>query len=210
MRYPFWRVGVFVAACVAPILWLYQAWSFALGPDPGKILVDRLGLGTLILLLITLAMTPLQRLSGWAGWIAVRRQLGLWCFAYVVMHLSAYAVFILGLDWAQLGVELIKRPYIIVGSLAFVCLLALAVTSNRYSQRRLGARWKKLHRLVYVILGLGLLHMLWIVRADLKEWAIYAAIGALLLVLRIPAIARQIPRLKAQKAPSVTKVEISP
>ena len=210
MRYPFWRVGVFVAACVAPILWLYQAWSFALGPDPGKILVDRLGLGTLILLLITLAMTPLQRLSGWAGWIAVRRQLGLWCFAYVVMHLGAYAVFILGLDWAQLGVELIKRPYIIVGSLAFVCLLALAVTSNRYSQRQLGARWKKLHRLVYVILGLGLLHMLWIVRADLKEWAIYAAIGALLLVLRIPAIARRIPRLKAQKAPSVTKVEISP
>ncbi|MEB0008663.1 protein-methionine-sulfoxide reductase heme-binding subunit MsrQ [Pseudomonas sp. MH9.2] len=210
MRYPFWRVGVFVAACVAPILWLYQAWSFALGPDPGKILVDRLGLGTLILLLITLAMTPLQRLSGWAGWIAVRRQLGLWCFAYVVMHLSAYAVFILGLDWAQLGVELIKRPYIIVGSLAFVCLLALAVTSNRYSQRRLGARWKKLHRLVYVILGLGLLHMLWIVRADLKEWAVYAVIGALLLVLRIPAIARRIPRLKAQKAPAVTKVTISP
>ena len=131
MRYPFWRVGVFVAACVAPILWLYQAWTCDLGPDPGKILVDRLGLGTLILLLITLAMTPLQRLSGWAGWIAVRRQLGLWCFAYVVMHLSAYAVFILGLDWAQLGVELIKRPYIIVGSLAFVCLLALAVTSNQ-------------------------------------------------------------------------------
>ncbi|MDY7568059.1 protein-methionine-sulfoxide reductase heme-binding subunit MsrQ [Pseudomonas sp. RTC3] len=210
MRYPFWRVGVFVAACVAPILWLYQAWSFALGPDPGKILVDRLGLGTLILLLITLAMTPMQRLSGWAGWIAVRRQLGLWCFAYVVMHLSAYAVFILGLDWAQLGVELIKRPYIIVGSLAFVCLLALAVTSNRYSQRRLGTRWKKLHRLVYVILGLGLLHMLWIVRADLKEWAVYAVIGALLLVLRIPAIARRIPRLKAQKAPAVTKVTISP
>ena len=210
MRYPFWRVGVFVAACVVPILWLYQAWTFDLGPDPGKILVDRLGLGTLVLLLITLAMTPLQRLSGWAGWIAVRRQLGLWCFAYVVMHLGAYAVFILGLDWAQLGVELIKRPYIIVGSLAFVCLLALAVTSNRYSQRQLGARWKRLHRLVYVILGLGLLHMLWIVRADLKEWAIYAAIGALLLVLRIPAIARRIPRLKAQKAPSVTKVEISP
>jgi sulfoxide reductase heme-binding subunit YedZ len=209
MRYPFWRVGVFVAACVAPILWLYQAWSFALGPDPGKILVDRLGLGTLILLLITLTMTPLQRLSGWSGWIAVRRQLGLWCFAYVVMHLSAYAVFILGLDWAQLGVELIKRPYIIVGSLAFVCLLALAVTSNRYSQRRLGARWKKLHRLIYVILGLGLLHMLWIVRADLKEWAIYAAIGALLLVLRIPAIARRIPRLKAQKASATRKVEIN-
>ena len=205
MRYPFWRIGVFLAACVAPVWWVYQAWLFALGPDPGKALVDLFGLGTLTLLLITLAMTPLQKLSGWAGWIAVRRQLGLWCFAYVVLHMSAYAVFILGLDWSQLGVELAKRPYIIVGSLAFLCLLALALTSNRYSQRRLGARWKKLHRLVYLILGLGLLHMFWIVRADLKEWAIYAVIGVLLLVLRIPAIARRIPRLKGQKAPAVTK-----
>lgn len=201
MRYPFWRIGVFVAAAIWPLLWLYQAWQHVLGPDPGKVLVDRLGLGTLVLLLVTLSMTPLQKLTGWAGWIAVRRQLGLWCFAYVVLHLSGYTAFILGFDWSQLGVELRKRPYIIVGTLGFLCLLALAVTSNRYSQRRLGVRWKKLHRLVYVILGLGLLHMLWIVRADLKEWSIYASIGALLLVLRIPFVARRIPRLIAKKAP---------
>jgi sulfoxide reductase heme-binding subunit YedZ len=205
MRYTLWRLAVFVAVCIAPILWLYQAWIFALGPDPGKVLVDRLGLGTLILLLITLAMSPLQRLTGWAGWIAVRRQLGLWCFAYALMHMSGYAVFILGLDWSQLGVELVKRPYIIVGSLAFICLLALAVTSNRYSQRRLGSRWKKLHRLIYVILGLGLLHMFWIVRADLKEWAVYAVIGGLLLSLRTPMIARRIPRLMGAKPKVQTK-----
>ncbi len=205
MRFPAWRIGVFMAAAVWPLLWLYEAWSFALGPDPGKVLVDRLGLGALVLLLITLGMTPMQRLTGWAGWIAVRRQLGLWCFAYVVLHLSAYLVFILGLDWSQLGVELSKRPYIIIGSLGFLCLLALAVTSNRYSQRRLGVRWKKLHRLVYVILVLGLLHMLWIVRADLKEWVIYASIGALLLVLRAPSVMRRIPRFMARKAPSATK-----
>ena len=205
MRFPVWRIGVFIAAAVWPLLWLYQAWVDVLGPDPGKVLVDRLGLGTLVLLLITLSMTPLQKLTGWAGWIAVRRQLGLWCFAYVVLHLSGYTAFILGFDWSQLGVELRKRPYIIVGTLGFLCLLALALTSNRYSQRRLGVRWKKLHRLVYVILGLGLLHMLWIVRADLKEWAVYASIGALLLVLRIPLVARRIPRLVAKKAPSVRK-----
>ncbi len=204
MRYPFWRVGVFIAAAIWPLLWLYQAWSFALGPDPGKVLVDRLGLGTLVLLLVTLSMTPLQKLSGWPGWIAVRRQLGLWCFAYVLLHLAAYLVFVLGLDWSQLGVELRKRPYIIVGTLGFLCLLALAVTSNRYSQRRLGRGWKKLHRLVYVILGLGLLHMLWIVRADLKEWTVYASIGVLLIVLRVPAVARRIPRLMAKKLISTT------
>ncbi|UVK97996.1 protein-methionine-sulfoxide reductase heme-binding subunit MsrQ [Pseudomonas sp. B21-048] len=205
MRYPFWRIGVFIAAAIWPLLWLYQAWEDVLGPDPGKVLVDRLGLGALVLLLITLSMTPLQKLTGWPGWIAVRRQLGLWCFAYVVLHLSGYTAFILGFDWSQLGIELRKRPYIIVGVLGFLGLLALAVTSNRYSQRRLGSRWKKLHRLVYGVLGLGLLHMLWIVRADLKEWVIYAFIGALLLVLRLPPVTRRIQRLTAQKAPSARK-----
>ncbi|MDT3311471.1 protein-methionine-sulfoxide reductase heme-binding subunit MsrQ [Pseudomonas sp. rhizo66] len=199
MRFPYWRIGVFIAAAVWPMLWLYQALGDLLGPDPGKVLVDRLGLGTLVLLLITLSMTPMQKLTGWAGWIAVRRQLGLWCFAYVVLHLCSYMAFILGFDWSQLAVELRKRPYIIVGALGFLGLLALAVTSNRYSQRRLGSRWKKLHRLVYVILGLGLLHMLWIVRADLEEWAIYAFVGAVLLVLRIPPVMRRIPRLLAKK-----------
>lgn len=199
MRLLLWRLCVFMAVCIWPLYWLYEAWSFALGPDPGKVLVDRLGLGTLILLLVTLSMTPLHKLTGWTGWIAVRRQLGLWCFVYVVLHLCAYLFFVLGLDWSQLGVELRKRPYIIVGSLGFLCLLALAVTSNRYSQKRLGARWKKLHRLVYLILGLGLLHMLWIVRADLKEWAVYAFIGAGLLALRIPAVKRRIPRIFKKK-----------
>ncbi len=199
MRFPVWRVSVFIAAAVWPLLWLYEALMNSLGPDPGKVLVDRLGLGTLILLLITLSMTPLQKLTGWAGWIAVRRQLGLWCFAYAVLHLGGYTAFILGFDWSQLGVELSKRPYIIVGALGFLGLLALAITSNRYSQRRLGVRWKKLHRLVYLILGLGLLHMLWIVRADLKEWSIYAFIGGVLLALRVPSVMRRIPRLLGRK-----------
>ncbi|MGN2433615.1 protein-methionine-sulfoxide reductase heme-binding subunit MsrQ [Pseudomonas syringae] len=207
MRYPFFRFAVFAAACVAPVWWLYQAWIFALGPDPGKALVENFGLATLIMLLITMSMTPLQRLSGWPGWIVVRRQLGLWCFAYVVLHMTMYALFVLGLDWGQLGVELVKRPYIIVGALAFLGLLVLAVTSNRYSQRRLGSRWKKLHRLVYVILGLGLLHMFWIVRADLKEWALYAGIGGLLLLLRVPVIARRIPRLGGASKARSAKVQ---
>ncbi|MCI3943780.1 sulfoxide reductase heme-binding subunit YedZ [Pseudomonas syringae] len=207
MRYPFFRLAVFVAACVAPVWWLYQAWIFALGPDPGKALVENFGLATLIMLLITLSMMPLQRLTGWSGWIVVRRQLGLWCFAYVVLHMTMYALFVLGLDWGQLGVELVKRPYIIVGALAFLGLLALAVTSNRYSQRRLGSRWKKLHRLIYVILGLGLLHMFWIVRADLKEWALYAAIGGALLLLRVPMITRLIPRLRGAAKGGSQKVQ---
>ena len=204
MRYPLWRLGVFVLIGFWPAWWVYQAWLFALGPDPGKVLVDRLGLGTLILVLVTLCMTPLQRLTGISFWIVVRRQLGLWCFAYVCMHLASYLVFVLGLDFGQLGVELRKRPYIIVGALAWVCLLALAVTSNRYSQRRLGTKWRKLHKLIYVVLGLGLLHFLWIVRADLEEWSVYAGIGAVLLLLRVPPIAKRIPRLINKKQVSRT------
>lgn len=205
-----WRIGVFVAAAMWPLYWLYEAWIFALGPDPGKVLVDRLGLGTLILLLVTLCMTPMQKLTGWSGWIAVRRQIGLWCFTYVVLHLCAYLTFVLGFDWSQLGVELRKRPYIIVGALGFLCLLALAVTSNRYSQRRLGTRWKKLHRLVYVVVGLGLLHMLWIVRADLKEWSLYTFIGVCLLMLRIPMVMGRIPRLYKKKPISAAGAKINP
>lgn len=200
MRNPIWRITVFFLAALPPLYWLYQAWIFALGPDPGKVLVDRLGQGGLILLLITLAMTPLQKLTRWGGWIQVRRQLGLWCFTYICLHLCAYGVFILGLDWAQLGVELRKRPYIIVGALGLLCLLPLAVTSNKYSMRRLGPNWKKLHRLVYVILGLGLLHMLWVVRSDFERWALYASLGLFLLILRVPPIAKQLPVLRVRFA----------
>ncbi len=195
MRYRLWQIVVFIVALLPPLLWLYQGWTFALGADPGKVLADRLGLGALTLLLITLAMTPLKRLTGWSGWIAVRRQLGLWCFSYVAFHLLAYAVFVLGLDGAQFMIDLRKRPYIFVGALAFIGLLALAVTSNHFSIRKLGKRWKALHRAVYPVLGLVLLHMLWVVRADLEEWLWYAIVGALLLMLRIPAIAMRIPRL---------------
>ena len=200
MRYPWFRFGIFALGCLFPAWWLYEAGASLLGPDPGKILVDRLGLGGLIFLLITLSMTPLQRLTGWAGWVVARRQLGLWCFAYIVMHMTAYMVFVLGLDWGQLGVELRKRPYIIVGALGLLGLLALALTSNRASQRKLGKRWKKLHKLVYLILGLGLLHFLWVVRADMGEWALYASIGVLLLAIRIPPIWRRVPRLGKRQA----------
>lgn len=201
MRNPLWRSAVFGLALLPLLYWLYSAWVFALGPDPGKALVDRLGQGGLILLLITLAMTPLQKLTRWNGWLSVRRQLGLWCFTYIALHLCAYGVFILGLDWAQLGVELRKRPYILVGALGFLGLLSLALTSNRYSIRKLGARWKRLHRLVYVILCLGLLHMLWVVRSDLERWSLYAIVGVLLLLLRLPPIARQLPLLRGRLTP---------
>lgn len=208
MRYRLWRVGVFLAASMPPLYWLYCAVFNLLGPDPGKVLVDNLGLGALVLLLITLAMTPLQQLSRWGGWIAVRRQLGLWCFAYAALHLFGYALFIAGMRPELILRDLSERPYIIVGALTFVGLLALAITSNRFSIRKLGRRWKTLHRLIYVILLLALLHMLWVVRADLGEWSAYALIGGALLLMRVSAVASGLQRTGALWRENPKKVGI--
>lgn len=208
MRYRLWRLGVFLAASVPPLYWLYRAVFSLQGPDPGKVLVDNLGLGALILLLITLAMTPLQQLTSWGGWVAVRRQLGLWCFAYAALHLSCYVSFIAGLRLDLVLRDLSERPYIIVGALAFVGLVALAVTSNRFSIRRLGRKWKALHRLVYIILMLALLHMLWVVRADLGEWLAYALIGGALLLMRLSAVAGALQRAGVLFRENPKKIEI--
>lgn len=197
MRYPLWRSAVFACVASQPLYWLYLAWQFALGPDPGKVLVDSLGEGALVLLLLTLSMTPLQRLTGWAGWLAVRRQLGLWCFTYALLHLTGYLYFLLGGEFSRLGEELRERPYILVGGLGFVGLTVLAMTSSRWSMRRLGRRWKKVHRLVYLVVILALLHMLWVVRADAARWAFYAGIAAALLLLRIPVVSAALASVRS-------------
>ncbi len=178
------RLVVFLAALAVPLYWLYLAWILALGPDPGKWLVDHLGQGALVLLLLTLSMTPLSRLTGWPLWMALRRQLGLWTFTYACLHLVAFMLFILGGDLSLLLEELPSRPYILVGALAFCGLLALALSSTRRSMRALGKRWKQLHRLVYLVLVLALVHMLWVVRSDLQQWVLYASIGGCLLLMR--------------------------
>lgn len=191
-----WRLVVFISAFSVLGVWLYEAWSSALGPDPGKVIIDRLGLGALVLLLITLSLTPLQKMTRWKGWALVRRQLGLWTFTYVALHFCSYLAFVLGWDFSRLGIELQKRPYVIVGFIAVLGLLPLALTSNRYSMRKLGKQWKRLHRLIYIALVMALLHMFWITRSDIREWLIYASIGGLLLVLRLPFIATQLRQKK--------------
>ena len=198
MRYPLWRGLVFVAALLFPLCWLYEGLQHMTGPDPGKVLVDNLGQGALILLLVTLCMTPLRRLTGWGGWMAVRRQLGLWCFTYALLHFCGYLLFILGLRFDRLWVDVSERPYIIVGLLSFVALLLLALTSNRYSQRRLGVRWRQLHRAIYFILVLALLHMLWVVRSDIGEWLLYAVVGAFVLLSRVPRVAEGLSAVRAR------------
>jgi sulfoxide reductase heme-binding subunit YedZ len=192
MQYPWWRLLLFLIAASVPCYWVYLGSVAALGPDPGKVLVDNLGQGALVLLLCSLSMTPLQRLTSWPGWIAFRRQLGLWSFGYAVLHVAAYLYFLLGLDFTGFTTELVERPYIAVGAIALLGLSTLAATSTRWSMRKLGKRWKKLHRIVYPIVLVVLLHMLWVVRADAGRWSLYATVAVVLLLLRLPFIERKL------------------
>ncbi|WP_417777362.1 protein-methionine-sulfoxide reductase heme-binding subunit MsrQ [Stutzerimonas xanthomarina] len=198
MRYPWWRLLFFCCVASVPCYWLYLAATAALGPDPGKVLVDNLGQGALVLLLASLAMTPLRTLTGWSGWIAFRRQIGLWAFGYAALHLAAYLYFLLGLEFSDFAAELVERPYIAVGAIALMGLLTLAMTSTRWSMRKLGKRWKKLHRIVYLTLLVVLLHMLWVVRSDVGQWSLYATVAAILLAARVPAIERRLVRISAK------------
>lgn len=191
-----WRVGVFLAALAPLLVWGWQVAVNAAGPEPGRYLLLNIGIGALWMLLLTLSLTPLTKLTRWKGFALIRRQLGLWTLAYATLHMLSYALFILGLDWALLGSELVNRPYMIVGTLALIGLAVLGATSNRWAMRRLGKRWKPLHKLSYPILGLVLLHFFWVVRADLGEWAMYAALAALIMATRLPLVARTLPRLR--------------
>jgi len=181
---------VFVAALV-PVARLAGALVFdpeALGANPAEFITRTTGDWTLRFLLLTLVVTPLRKLLGWHWLAGFRRMLGLYAFFYGLVHLSSYVSFDHVFELAEILKDILKRPFITVGFTALVLLLPLAVTSTDRMVRRLGAkRWLALHRLVYVIAPLGVLHFWWMVKADLTEPAIYAAILALLLGYRVAA-----------------------
>ena len=176
-----------VALCLVPLGWL--AWDVVqdtLGTDPVAQLEHRTGIWALRLLLATLAITPLRRITGWHGAIRYRRMLGLFAFFYASVHLAIYTIVDLGGFWSQLIEEIAKRPYITVGFSAWLLLIPLVLTSTKGMMRRLGRRWQKLHRLVYAIALLALLHFLWLVKADHREPLAYFGIFAFLMLWRMP------------------------
>jgi sulfoxide reductase heme-binding subunit YedZ len=178
------------AACLLPLALLaWDTWHGALGADPVAQLEHRSGDWALRLLLATLAITPLRRLTGWNKAIRFRRMLGLFAFFYVSVHLTIYLVIDLGGFWSQLLTEIAKRPYITVGFTAWLLLIPLALTSTNAMMRRLGRNWQRLHKLVYLIATLGVLHFLWLVKADHREPAIYLGVLIVLLLLRLPKLA---------------------
>ncbi len=181
----YYKVAVF-GLCLLPLgILVWQAAAQDLGANPVESLLHRTGDWTLRFLLIVLAVTPLRRLTGWNELQQSRRMLGLFAFFYATLHFSVYAFLDLGLDWSFLAEDIAKRPYITVGFTAWVLLVPLALTSTRGMMRRLGRRWKQLHRVVYIIGALGVVHYYWLVKADVREPLIYGGILFLLLTLRL-------------------------
>lgn len=186
------KAGVHVLALVPLVLLLARAFGIGdLGANPVQELLHTLGKTALNLLLITLAITPLRRLTGMNWLVGLRRALGLYAFAYAMLHALTYAVLDWRLDMSTLLDDVTERPFITVGFLAVVMLIPLAVTSTRAMQRRLGRRWLTLHRSVYAIAALGVLHFFWQVKLDASLPLLYAGILACLLGFRLVDWARK-------------------
>ena len=175
--------------CLLPLAWLVYAAAFDhLGANPAEALIRSLGDWTLRLLCLTLAVTPLRQWLGQPVLARFRRMLGVYTFFYALLHLLSYSGFDMGFDWLAIVRDVAKRPFILMGMATFCLLLLLAATSFNRAIRQLGARrWQLLHRSVYLIALLALLHFFWM-RAgknDFAEVALYAAIIAALLLARV-------------------------
>ena len=184
-------------AALAPLGGLVaRALTDTLGANPIDFVTDTLGRWTLRILLASLAMTPLRILTGYAWPITLRRPLGLFAFAYALMHFSVWVVLDFFFDWPQMAEDIVKRPYITVGMTALLLLVPLAATSTAGMIKRLGARtWRRLHRLVYVAAVLGVLHYLWLAKVGVNTPWIYAAVLGVLLTIRIvDAVRRRLRR----------------
>jgi methionine sulfoxide reductase heme-binding subunit len=178
---------VFLASLV-PLAWLLCGvcgwFGESLGADPVKKLEHEFGKTALNFLMLTLLVTPVKNLAGLPQVLRLRRMLGLFAFFYVVLHFTVYLVLDLELNFRTLFADIAKRPYITLGFAALLMLIPLAVTSTNRMMRRLGRRWQKLHRLIYVIAVLGVWHFYWQVKRDVREPLIYVGILAALLGYR--------------------------
>lgn len=178
---------------LAPGAWLvagvFRGW---LGANPIERLTHVTGLTALVLLLVTLAVTPLRRLTGWNPVIRLRRPLGLFAFFYALCHFSIWFVFDMVFNVSWMLEDIAERPFITVGMAALVILTPLAVTSTRGWIRRLGRKWTALHRGVYAAASLGVVHFYWGMKADTRLPILFGAILLVLLALRVPAVAERI------------------
>lgn len=182
----FWiKAILFVLALIplARLIWL--GFADNLTANPIEFIERSTGTWALIILLITLSMTPIRLLTGIAWQIQLRRMMGLFMFFYACLHFTTYLWLDHWFDWEAITKHIIKHPWVLVGFSAFVLAWPLALTSTNSMMRRLGARWKQLHYTVYLVAILGIVHFWWLVKKDIREPLIYALILAVLLGIRV-------------------------
>lgn len=169
-----------------PFLMLaFGAATDRLGPDPPERILHETGEWALRCLVVSLAITPLRKWTGWTALAMHRRTFGLLAYFYATLHFTSYLVFDLGLDWGELAHSIGERPYITIGFLTWLMLTPLALTSTRSAMRRLGRRWVTLHKIAYAAVLLAVVHFLWAVKADTLEPLIYGSLAVLLLGSRL-------------------------
>jgi sulfoxide reductase heme-binding subunit YedZ len=201
------KVVVFLLCLVPLILLLYDLFFGRLSANPINDITLRTGIWTLRLIMITLTVTPIRRLTGWSNLIRLRRMLGLFAFFYATLHFLTYLVIDQFFAWDQIVKDVAKRPYITVGFGTFLILIPLAVTSTKKMIRRLGGkRWQRLHRLVYAAAIGGVIHYLWLVKTDISRPLAYGALLALLLGFRVWFSVKQHWRRPALPAPRTEPV----
>lgn len=179
------KLLVFVLGLIPLSYLLMRLVTDSLGPDPGKEVVLFLGYWAICFLWLTLAVSPLKRITGIAECLGYRRMLGLYCWFYASMHLIAVTHFLLGWSVAIFWEEFTERPYMALGIIAWCLLVPLGVTSNRWAIKAMGRRWKSLHKLVYVIALCVMFHFAWLVRSDYGEVLVFACVLIVLLGERL-------------------------
>ena len=182
--------GAFFVLCLVPFLALTNAViSNSLGPDPAEHLMHVTGEWVMRFLILVLAATPLAR-WGWPRLARYRRMLGLYAWFYASLHLLVFAQVYIGWSVETLVEELAERPYVLVGFLAWIILVPLGITSANRIRRKMGRYWKKLHRLTYLVVLLGWLHVFWLSRSDLRDALVYGVVVAFLLILRSSSLSK--------------------
>lgn len=181
------KAGLISALCVPALVLIYSAVTNQLGPDPADVLVDETGEWTIRLLILTLFVSPAHALLRDRGFrpLLYRRILGVSTWAYGTLHLSSYCAFLLAWQWADIGAELVERPYIAVGFVAWLLMTPLAATSTDGMVRRLKKRWRSLHQFIYIVAILAAAHVIWQVRSDAGEAIVYSLLIIIALAWRV-------------------------
>jgi len=179
------KIPIFFLSLLPILIIFYQIIFNQLGPEPVKEITHVTGNWTLRFIIITLAMTPLQKFTKLNFWISYRRMFGLFVFFYASAHMMTYVGIDYRFDWSSIGDDIVKKKFIFVGFLAWLLLVPLALTSSKRMIKLLRDKWKKLHKLIYIISLLGIIHYLWLVKVVTAEPLIYLIIIIILFMLRI-------------------------